>query len=43
MTLMPEFQFHRPVTLDEAVKIKASAKDARFVAGGEAGFQKGVG
>lgn len=34
MSLMPEFQFHRPVTLDEAVKIKASAKDARFVAGG---------
>jgi 4-hydroxybenzoyl-CoA reductase subunit beta len=34
MSLMPEFQFHRPATLDEAVKIKASAKDARFVAGG---------
>jgi 4-hydroxybenzoyl-CoA reductase subunit beta len=34
MNLMPEFRYHRPATLDEAVRLKAGAAEARFVAGG---------
>jgi 4-hydroxybenzoyl-CoA reductase subunit beta len=34
MNLMPEFRYHRPVTLDEVVRLKAGAAEARFVAGG---------
>jgi 4-hydroxybenzoyl-CoA reductase subunit beta len=34
MNLMPEFHYHRPATLNEAVRLKAGASGARFVAGG---------
>jgi len=34
MNLMPEFRYHRPATLEEAVRIKAASAGARFVAGG---------
>lgn len=34
MNLMPEFRFHRPATLDEAVALKTLGSDVRFVAGG---------
>ncbi len=34
MNLLPEFRFHRPESLEEAVRMKAASKDARFVAGG---------
>lgn len=34
MNLMPDFRYHRPTTLEEAVRLKAGASGARFVAGG---------
>src|SRR5574337_1999241 len=34
MNLMPEFRFQRPTSLEEAVRLKTTSKDARFVAGG---------
>jgi 4-hydroxybenzoyl-CoA reductase subunit beta len=34
MNLMPDFRYHRPTTLDEAVRLKAGASGACFVAGG---------
>ena len=34
MILMPDFRYHRPTTLEEAVRLKAAASAARFVAGG---------
>jgi 4-hydroxybenzoyl-CoA reductase subunit beta len=34
MNLLPDFRYHRPATLDEAVRLKAGASAARFVAGG---------
>lgn len=34
MNMMPDFRYHRPATLDEAVRLKAAAADGRFVAGG---------
>ncbi len=34
MNLMPELRLHRPETLDEAVRLKATLAGARFVAGG---------
>jgi len=34
MNLLPDFRYHRPATLDEAVRLKASLAAARFVAGG---------
>ncbi|MCC6948409.1 MAG: 4-hydroxybenzoyl-CoA reductase subunit beta [Bradyrhizobiaceae bacterium] len=34
MNLLPDFRCHRPATLEEAVRLKAGAADARFVAGG---------
>jgi benzoate-CoA ligase len=34
MNLMPDFRCHRPTTLEDAVRLKAGAADARFVAGG---------
>lgn len=34
MTLMPEFQLHRPATVEEAARIKAASANARFIAGG---------
>lgn len=34
MNLLPDFRCHRPATLEEAVRLKAVAADARFVAGG---------
>ncbi|MCO5099457.1 MAG: 4-hydroxybenzoyl-CoA reductase subunit beta [Burkholderiaceae bacterium] len=34
MNLMPELRLHRPETLDEAVRLKATLSGARFVAGG---------
>jgi len=34
MNLMPDFQYHRPATLKEAVRLKAASSAARFVAGG---------
>ena len=34
MNLMPDFRYHRPATLEEAVRLKTAAKDARFIAGG---------
>jgi 4-hydroxybenzoyl-CoA reductase subunit beta len=34
MNLMPDFRYHRPATLEEAVRLKAASAGARFVAGG---------
>jgi 4-hydroxybenzoyl-CoA reductase subunit beta len=34
MNLLPDFRFHRPTTLDEAIRLKAGAARARFIAGG---------
>ncbi len=34
MILMPDFRYHRPTTLEEAVRLKAASSAARFVAGG---------
>lgn len=34
MNLMPEFHFHRPASLEEAVALKAKSSSACFVAGG---------
>lgn len=34
MNLMPEFRFHRPETIEEAVRLKADLPEARFVGGG---------
>ena len=34
MNLLPDFRYHRPATLEEAVRLKASSTSARFVAGG---------
>jgi len=34
MNLLPDFRYHRPATLEEAVKLKLAATDARFIAGG---------
>lgn len=34
MNLMPEFRYHRPATLEDAVKLKAATPEARFIAGG---------
>ncbi len=34
MNLMPELRFHRPETLDEAVRLKATLDGSRFVNGG---------
>ena len=34
MILMPDFRYHRPATLEEAVRLKAASSAARFVAGG---------
>lgn len=34
MNLLPDFRYHRPDTVEEAVRLKASAADARFLAGG---------
>jgi len=34
MNLLPDFRLHRPSTLDEAVRLKAAAAGARYVAGG---------
>lgn len=34
MNLMPDFRYHRPTSLDEAVRLKAASPAARFVAGG---------
>jgi 4-hydroxybenzoyl-CoA reductase subunit beta len=34
MNLLPDFRYHRPATLEEAVKLKVSLAAARFVAGG---------
>jgi 4-hydroxybenzoyl-CoA reductase subunit beta len=31
---MPEFQLHRPATVEEAARIKAASANARFIAGG---------
>ena len=34
MNLMPDFRYHRPASLEEAVRLKTAAAGARFVAGG---------
>ncbi len=34
MNLMPDFRYHRPTHLEEAVRLKTSATAGRFVAGG---------
>lgn len=34
MNLMPDFRYHRPASLEEAVRLKAASASARFVAGG---------
>ncbi len=34
MNLLPEFRCHRPVSLEEAVRLKAASAGARFLAGG---------
>ncbi len=34
MNLMPDFRYHRPTSLEEAVKLKTSLTAARFIAGG---------
>ena len=34
MNLMPDFRYHRPATLEEAVRLKTASAGARFVAGG---------
>lgn len=34
MTLIPEFQLHRPATVEEAARIKSSSANAQFLAGG---------
>lgn len=34
MTLMPEFQLHRPTTLEDAARLKAASANAHFIAGG---------
>ncbi len=34
MNLLPDFRYHRPATLDEAVRLKAGSAATRFVAGG---------
>ncbi len=34
MNLLPDFRYHRPATLEEAVQLKAGSAAARFVAGG---------
>jgi 4-hydroxybenzoyl-CoA reductase subunit beta len=34
MNLMPDFRYHRPASLEEAVRLKLAAADGRFVAGG---------
>ncbi len=34
MNLLPDFRYHRPVTIEEAVRLKASSANARFIAGG---------
>lgn len=34
MNLMPKFRYHRPATLEEAVRLKAASTVARFIAGG---------
>jgi 4-hydroxybenzoyl-CoA reductase subunit beta len=34
MNLLPDFRYHRPATLEEAVKLKGAVAAARFVAGG---------
>ena len=34
MNLLPDFRYHRPGTVEEALRIKASSAGARFVAGG---------
>jgi 4-hydroxybenzoyl-CoA reductase subunit beta len=34
MNLLPDFRYHRPATLEEAVRLKVASAGARFVAGG---------
>lgn len=34
MNFLPDFRYHRPETLEEAVRLKASSAGARFIAGG---------
>ncbi len=34
MNLMPDFRYHRPTSLDEAVRLKAASASARFIGGG---------
>jgi 4-hydroxybenzoyl-CoA reductase subunit beta len=34
MNLLPDFHYHRPATLDEAVRLKAASPGTRFLAGG---------
>jgi 4-hydroxybenzoyl-CoA reductase subunit beta len=34
VTLIPEFQLHRPATVEEAARIKAASANGQFVAGG---------
>jgi 4-hydroxybenzoyl-CoA reductase subunit beta len=34
MNLLPDFRYHRPASLDEAVRLKATLGAARFIAGG---------
>ena len=34
MNLLPDFRFHRPASLEEAVRLKAATAGTRFVAGG---------
>lgn len=34
MNLMPDFRYHRPASLEDAVRLKATLAAARFVAGG---------
>ena len=34
MNLLPDFRYHRPESLDEAVRLKATLPGSRFLAGG---------